>query len=68
MFGFLYWLKERYNLFTPFIFIFIAVLSMIHDGRRYKSKNNNKEYKIIKAFSYSYIVLGIVIFVLLWIS
>ncbi len=47
------------------LFISIAILILLIDGSKYRERSNKKEYKIIKFISYSYIAIGIIIFILL---
>ena len=66
--GILFLLKEVLRYFsnaTVFIAIFIAIVSLLIDGTNYKIKGYIKELKIVKAISYSYIFLGVLLFVLL---
>lgn len=57
------------------LFIFMAIVYLLVDGPKYKSNNSqvnsnnsNREYKIIKAISYSYIAIGIALLIILYIG
>lgn len=65
MYAFLSLLEDVFDTGTVMVFLFMALLSLLYDGRRYKSQNNVKEYRIIKVVSYFYIVVGIMLFALL---
>jgi hypothetical protein len=65
LYAFLSLLEDVFNTGTVMVFLFMALLSLLYDGRRYKSQNNVKEYRIIKVMSYFYIVVGIMLFALL---
>lgn len=65
MYAFLSLLEDVFDTGTVMVFLFMALLSLLYDGRRYKSQNNVKEYRIIKVMSYFYIVVGIILFALL---
>ena len=66
--GILFSLKDVLKYFsngTVFIIFIIAIISLLIDGTNYKRKGYIKELKITKAISYSYIFLGVLLFVLL---
>jgi uncharacterized membrane protein YjfL (UPF0719 family) len=66
--GILFLFKEILKYFshgTVVIIFFIAIISLLIDGINYKEKGYIKELKITKAISYSYIFLGVLLFVLL---
>jgi type IV secretory pathway TrbL component len=65
LYAFLSLLEDVFDTGTVMVFLFMALLSLLYDGRRYKSQNNVKEYRIIKLVSYFYIVVGIILFALL---
>lgn len=65
MYAYLQLIQEKYNVGTVLMLIAIALFSLIYDGRRYRAQNSVKEYKIIRAISYFYITLGIILFILL---
>lgn len=65
LYAFLSLLEDVFDTGTVMVFLFMALLSLLYDGRRYKSQNNVKEYRIIKVMSYFYIVVGIILFALL---
>ena len=65
MYAFLSLLENVFDTGTVMVFLLMALLSLLYDGRRYKSQNNVKEYRIIKVMSYFYIVVGIILFALL---
>lgn len=58
-------LKDRNNYTTIIIFLSIGIFTLIIDAPRYKKRGYIKEVRIIKAISYSYMVLGGVMFALL---
>lgn len=65
MHGFMKVVKDLFSNISVVIFIVIALLTLIIDGYKYNKKNYDREYKIVKFISYSYIAFGIVIFALL---
>ncbi|NLX62634.1 MAG: hypothetical protein GXZ06_09090 [Tissierellia bacterium] len=65
MYGLLRDLGDIVDDFLALVFITIAVLILLLDRNKYKEKSNSREFNLIRAISYSYIALGIIIFVLL---
>lgn len=65
MYGLLRDLGDIVDDFFALVFITIAVLILLLDRNKYKEKSNSREFNLIRAISYSYIALGIIIFVLL---
>lgn len=45
--------------------IAVGLFTLILDGKAYKDKGYTKEYKIIKAISYSYMGIGGILYILL---
>lgn len=58
-------LKERNNYSTILIILGIGIFTLIIDAPKYKNRGYIKEVRIIKAISFSYMVLGSIMFVLL---
>lgn len=58
-------LKEIFDNFSLFIIILVALFSLLVDGPNFKKKGFIKEYRMVKIISYSYIALGIILFILL---
>ena len=58
-------LKDIFNNFSLLIMIIVALFSLLIDGPNYKNKGFQREYKIVKIISYSYITIGIIMFILL---
>jgi len=65
LYAFLSLLENVFDTGTVMVFLLMALLSLLYDGRRYKAQNHTKEYRIIKVVSYFYIVVGIMLFALL---
>ena len=59
------YIKFVFDNLTIVIIILSALFLLLVDGSKYKNKNFIKEYRIVRIISYSYIVLGIIIFVFL---
>ena len=57
--------KNIFDNFTLVIIILVGLSTLLIDGSRLKNKGFTKELTIVKIISYSYIVLGIIMFVLL---
>lgn len=58
-------LKGIIDYYTILIIIGIAIFTLLFDGKRYKQKGYIKEMRIVKIISYSYIVIGCLMFILL---
>lgn len=58
-------LKNIFDNITILMIIFIGALTLLIDGKRLKDKNFMKEFRIVKIISFSYIVIGIVMFMFL---
>lgn len=58
-------LKDRNNYPTILIILVIGIFTLIIDAPKYKKRGYIKEVRIIKAISYSYMVLGGIMFILL---
>lgn len=66
--GILFLLKDILKYFsngTVLIILFVAIVSLLIDGTNYKKIGYIKELKLTKAISYSYIFLGVLLFILL---
>jgi hypothetical protein len=65
--GFLYKILEMFksifNSLALIIIIFIGLATLLIDGPRFKNKGFTKELRIVKTISYTYIALGIIIFI-----
>lgn len=68
MYGFLENLVYLFDNALVVVFILVALLMLIIDGSKYSNKNYQKELRIVRALSISYIALGIIIFVILMVS
>lgn len=60
--------KSIFDNFTLIIIILVGLATLLIDGPKLKNKGFTKELTIVKIISYSYIVLGIIMFVLLRIA
>lgn len=47
------------------VIIGVAIFTLLYDGPRYRKKGYIKEVRAIKLISYSYIVIGIIMYILL---
>lgn len=47
------------------VIIGVAIFTLLYDGPRYRKKGYIKEVMAIKLISYSYIVIGIIMYILL---
>lgn len=58
-------MKGLINNTTILMIIAVGLFTLILDGKAYKDKGYTKEYKIIKAISYSYMGIGGLLYILL---
>lgn len=68
--GFLFYeifgiIKGLINNFTILMIIIVGLFTLLVDGKRYKKKGYIKELKIIKVISYSYIIIGGLMYILM---
>lgn len=59
------YIKSVFDNFTVVMIILVALFLLFVDGPNYKNRGFLKEYRIVQIISYSYIVLGIIIFIFL---
>lgn len=57
--------KEIFDNFTLFFIIFIGLAILLIDGTRMKNKEFTRELTIVRIISYSYMIFGIIIFIIL---
>ncbi|HFL3828585.1 TPA: CLC_0170 family protein [Clostridioides difficile] len=57
--------KEIFDNFTLFFIIFIGLAILLIDGPRMKNKEFTRELTIVRIISYSYMIFGIIIFIIL---
>ena len=50
---------------TIFLVISTGLFSLLYEGPKHRKKGEDREVKIIKVISYSYLALGIIMFALL---
>jgi hypothetical protein len=58
-------LKGIISNYTILMIIAVGIFTLIFDGRRYRQKGYMRELKIVKIISYSYMVIGGLMFILL---
>lgn len=61
----LYALKGITNYYTILMIISVGLFTLLIDSKRYKQKGYIRELRIVKIISYSYMVIGALMFVLL---
>ncbi|MCF6464315.1 CLC_0170 family protein [Clostridium sp. Cult2] len=61
-------LKDIFDNLTIVMIILVALFLLFIDGPNYKNRGFTKEYRIVQIISYSYIVLGIILFIFLRIA
>ena len=61
-------LKDRDNYSTIIIILSIGIFTLLIDVPKYKKRGYIKEVRIIKAISYSYMVLGGIMFIILLVT
>ncbi|MCF6462342.1 CLC_0170 family protein [Clostridium sp. Cult1] len=61
-------IKSIFDNISILIIILVALFSLLIDGPNYKNQGFIREYRIVKIISYSYIALGIIIFIFLRIT
>lgn len=57
--------KEIFDNFTLFFIIFIGLAILLIDGPRMKNKEFTRELTIVRIISYSYMIFGIIMFIIL---
>lgn len=58
-------LRDIFSNLTILIILFVALVTLLIDGKKFKDQDYIKEMKIVKAISYSYIAIGIIMFLFL---
>ncbi|MCK9444069.1 MAG: hypothetical protein M0Q14_06050 [Tissierellaceae bacterium] len=50
---------------TILLVVFTGLFTLLYEGSKHKKRGEDREVKIIKVISYSYLALGIIMFALL---
>lgn len=58
-------IRGMFDNFTIIMIILVALFTLLVDGPNLKNKGFARELKIVKAISYSYIAIGIIVFIFL---
>ncbi|CCQ93893.1 hypothetical protein CULT_1560009 [[Clostridium] ultunense Esp] len=59
------YIKGVFDNLTIVMVLLVALFLLLVDGPNFKNRGFLKEYRIVQIISYSYIVLGIIIFIFL---
>lgn len=58
-------LRIVFSNLTILIILFVGLVTLLIDGKKFKDKGYIKEVKIVKAISFSYIAIGVLMFLFL---
>ncbi|SDW79463.1 CLC_0170 family protein [Tepidimicrobium xylanilyticum] len=65
MYGIMLILKTVFDKYAIIVILLTVLFSLLIDAPKYRAKGFFKECKIVRIFSYLYIIIGIMIFIFL---